>query len=271
MLQNTAVKLKSIIWFWIHNHRRNVIVSRFARLCKNLHRASEHPGHDIEVNGEKDILTRSINLKAPMIFDVGANVGEWSACAKTVFPESTVHAFELNPVTASKLAERFFSTERVFVHSFGLSDASGEVNFFAYSGEASVLSGMRAPLFSHVPHTVEVSTVRTGDQFCRDNNIALVNFLKIDAEGADLDVLHGFANMLTKQAIDLIQFEHQGGRYLRDFYDFLLPKGYIIGKLYANYVDFREHEAEMEDLLGPNYIAIPGTRTKEIAFLTGGW
>jgi len=39
--------------------------------------------------------------------------------------------------------------------------------------------------------------------------------------------------------------------------DSLKPMGYTIGKLYANYIDFREYEQPMEDFLGPNYIAVP--------------
>ena len=265
------MNLKSRIWFAIHTHRRNRLVARLARLCKNVHRASEHPGYDVQSNGERAVLAHSVATGKPMLFDVGANIGDWTDMALGVYPQATIHSFELNPKVATPLARRFAGRGEIHVHPFGLAAAEAEVEFFAYSGEASVLSGLRAPLHSHVPHTREVATVRTGNEVCREAGVSAIDYLKVDAEGADLEVLKGFDNLLVKQKIAVIQFEHEGGRYLRDFYDYLKPKGYAIGKLYANYVDFQEHRASMEHFLGPNYIAIPNTQKDLMEKLRGGW
>lgn len=227
--------------------------------------------YDVNTNGERDVLRQSTKGEAPMLFDVGANVGEWSAMAGRIFAKATIHAFELNPKTAKLLAERFSKVSTVHVHPFGLSASSGEVNFFAYAGDSSVLSSLRNPLHSHVPHQVEQATVRKGDDFCRELDIRHVDFLKVDAEGADYEVLAGFSEMLENQNVSVVQFEHQGGRYLWDFYNLLCPKGYSLGKLYSNYVDFCEHSAELEHFLGPNYIAVPSKQKELIQALQRGW
>lgn len=265
------MRLKETIWFFIHHHRRNRVVARLARLCKNLHRASEHPGYDVERNGESAVLSQVVEASAPVLFDVGANVGDWTAMARRCRPGAQVHAFELNPATATRLAGRFAGQAGIDVHPFGLAATAGEVNFFAYDGDASVLSGLRVPLHSHVPHRLARARVRTGDEVCRELKLERIDFLKVDAEGADHEVLTGFNEMLSARRVQAIQFEHEAGRYLRDFYDLLKPKGYVIGKLYANYVDFREHDAEMEHFLGPNYVALPATRTELIRRLQSGW
>ncbi len=263
--------LKSRVWFFIHNHRRNQVVARFARLCKNIHRASEHPGYDVETNGEKAVLARAVSSKSPVLFDVGANLGDWSAMAKGVFPAATVHAFELNSVTAVSLTKRFSEDPSIEVHGFGLANSSGTMKFYSYSGEASVLSGLRVPFHSHVPHEIKETNVRTGDGVCEELGVAKIDFLKVDAEGANFEVLLGFRRMLAAHQISVIQFEHEAGRYLRDFYDLLAPMGYSIGKMYSNYVDFREHTAELEHFLGPNYIAVPSRQTEVITSLKAGW
>ena len=265
------MNVKSSIWSWIHRHRRNRLVARVARLCKNIHRASDHPGYEVTGNGERDVLARSVRGAAPVLFDVGANVGDWTEMARGVFPAAAIHAFELNPTTAARLAQRFANVSGVRVQPFGLAAAAGEVNFFAYEGEASVLSGLRVPLHSHVPHEIKRATVRTGDEFCREWSVTQIDFLKVDAEGADYEVLAGFSGLLAAQKIAVLQFEHEGGRYLRDFYDLLEPKGYALGKLYANHVDFRSHTADLEHFLGPNYIAIPSARKDLIQSLQRGW
>ena len=263
--------IKSRVWFFIHDHRRNRLVARVARLCKNIHRASEHPGYDVETNGEKAVLSRAVSGEAPILFDVGANLGDWTATAKNVFPKATVHSFELNPITAESLASRFAGDASVHVHKFGVAATRGQMNFYAYPGEASVLSGLRVPYHSHVKYEIKQATVRTGKDICEELNISRVDFLKIDAEGADFEVLLGFKEMLAERRIAAIQFEHEAGRYLRDFYDLLTPVGYVIGKLYSNYVDFREHSGELEHFLGPNYIALPRERKELLASLRRGW
>jgi FkbM family methyltransferase len=263
--------IKSAVWFWIHRHRRNRVVARFARLCKNIHRASEHPGYDVNTDGERDLLRHAVSSPAPVLFDVGANVGDWSTMAREVIPSASIHAFELSPRTADLLTQRMEHVPGIRVHAFGLADKSGERNFFSYSGDSNVLSGLRAPIHSHVPHQIEKATVRTGDEVCRALGVTRIDFLKVDAEGGDYEVLAGFSSLLAEQKISVIQFEHEGGRYLRDFYEFLEPKGYAVGKLYSNYVDFRNHSSDLEHVLGPNYVAVPAAQSELIEMLRKGW
>jgi len=266
------MNFRSRVWFAIHNSRRNKFISRFARLCKNLHRASEHAGYDVNLNGERAVLAHSCaELKAPLLWDVGANVGDWSYMASKVLPQARIHAFELNPTLIKTLSQRFCDSRRVAIHPYGLSSRSGTAQFYAYEGEASVLSGLRIPLHNHVPHEIRETTVRTGDEACKLLDIKHIHFLKIDAEGHDYEVLQGFSKMLASQSISVIQFEHEGGRYLKDFYDCFSGWGYSLGKLYANYVEFRDHHFEMEHCLGPNYIAVIRDEKHLIHSLTSGW
>ncbi len=48
---------------------------------------------------------------------------------------------------------------------------------------------------------------RTLDRLCEEREVAHVDLLKIDVEGAELDVLRGGAGLLARQAIGLIIFE----------------------------------------------------------------
>ena len=55
-------------------------------------------------------------------------------------------------------------------------------------------------------HTLEVELVR-GDEFCAENHVNHIDFLKVDAEGYDMQVLLGFAVMLSAGKIDFVQVE----------------------------------------------------------------
>jgi len=72
--------------------------------------------------------------------------------------------------------------------------------------------------------------------------------------------LTGFGDMLARNDISLVQFEY--GRVnivnhflLRDFYAFFRERGYVVGKIFPNYVEFRDYDLMDEDFLGPNYLA----------------
>jgi hypothetical protein len=88
-----------------------------------------------------------------------------------------------------------------------------------------------------------------------------VDYLKIDVEGHEPDVLAGCEKLLREGRIRAIQFEY--GRVnietrflLLDFYDLLCGYDMVIGKIYPFSVDFREYAYVHEDFLGPNYLAV---------------
>ena len=114
--------------------------------------------------------------------------------------------------------------------------------------------------------------VRSGDEYLREQAIERIDFLKLDVEGAERLVLQGFAQTLEAGRIDVIQFEY--GKVailthflLKDFYDVLEGKGYAVGKLFPDHVDFRAYKLEDEDFLGPNYVAVRRERADIIAAL----
>src|SRR3990170_1501252 len=55
--------------------------------------------------------------------------------------------------------------------------------------------------------TTESVDIVTLDEFCHTKRIDQINYLKIDTEGGDLEVLKGAVNMLTEQRIDLVEVE----------------------------------------------------------------
>lgn len=63
-------------------------------------------------------------------------------------------------------------------------------------------STFRVSSDGYVP--VEIGTL---DEFCQAQGIEHVNFLKVDTEGFDLEVLMGAVGLLGRNAIDVIQVE----------------------------------------------------------------
>jgi hypothetical protein len=95
--------------------------------------------------------------------------------------------------------------------------------------------------------------------------IAAIDFLKIDVEGAEARVLNGFSRRLASQDVHCVQFEYgafsvQTKVLLGDYYA-MLADSYWIGKIYPNYVEFKEYDWTMEDFRFSNYCCVSRLRS----------
>jgi hypothetical protein len=85
--------------------------------------------------------------------------------------------------------------------------------------------------------TEEVAIERL-DEFCGRNSIREIGFLKVDTEGYDLEVLKGATALFNQGRIGIVQLEAgmnpQNDLHvpLRDFMDFLEPRGYSLLGIY---------------------------------------
>jgi|tagenome__1003787_1003787.scaffolds.fasta_scaffold20844716_2 FkbM family methyltransferase len=225
------------------------------------------------LNGEHRVLTIVGAEPANTVFDVGANVGEWTASALASFPDAQIHAFELVPDTAERLARRFRADPRVVVNACGLDADAAEIEV-TYYPSFSEGSGVND---AHPGFDAETRAARVvaGDEYCRERGIESIDFLKIDVEGGEQRVLAGFDGMLGTRAIKAIQFEYGltnivSRVFLADLYDRLGEHGYAIGKIFPKRVDFTPYDGRLhEDFRGPNFIAVAAGHESLVAQLAG--
>jgi len=265
---------------FIAAHRHTVPVRSLALCCSQFLDAYHNVNYDGSVNGELFVLQALGDVDAECVFDVGANVGSWTRLACSAFPNATIHCFEIDEDTCHTLADDVRHLKRVVVNGCGLSDAAGEAWFKSYPGAPALTSMFDYP--HPVPSVNKHGLVTTGDCYVESNGIGRINFLKIDVEGAERRVLNGFERTISHRLIDAIQFEYGRAsilarQFLRDLYEFLTERGYAIGKILPNYVDFRPYALSDEDFRGLNYLAVLKSRSDAIVRLTrqrstpGGW
>lgn len=137
-----------------------------------------------------------------VIFDVGANIGQSAREFREAFPDSTIHAFEPIQLTYAQLADYASQDARTHAHRVALSRTNGDLHMIS----RGVSTGNRV---TRNASAQDVETVRavTGDTFCGEHNIGTIDFLKIDAEGHDLDVVLGFRDMLLGGKVKFVQVE----------------------------------------------------------------
>ena len=160
------------------------------------------------------------------VFDVGANIGMFSAVAARLAPQGVVYAFEATPKTFQYLTEnvRLNKIENIYPVYGAVCNQSGFVSFFehAQSHEQNYIATKETG-------TNTVPAVRLG-AFADMVQVSKIDFLKIDVEGAELSVLESMGDMLKNTAV--IYFEYTNSeRYQyqpEDIFAFLKTYGFSI-------------------------------------------
>lgn len=253
------MKLKARVFNWIARHQRDPYLRVLSKMNSFLGDALANKNNNHLQNGEWEIQKRLSRLEIKTIFDVGANKGEWSDRISKIIPQAAIFSFEPVPSTFKKLEDNLSNFPQVKLFDFGLSDTEGQTSFFQFSAN-SLFSSKFDRIDFQDKIQVNVS-LTTGDKFCQESKISSIDLMKIDVEGLEIAVLKGFENMLQKKKIRLIQFEYgpmniESKAFLKDFYDFLGEKGYKIGKLFPNGVEFKSYHYGMDDFKWANYVAI---------------
>jgi FkbM family methyltransferase len=230
-------------------------------------------GGAIESSGELHVLSHVIKdalgtIDSPVVFDVGANIGEYSLQVRRHVPRAMIYAFEPAKKTYQQLVQRLDQTESIKLYNFGFSDSEKTAELYSYSvegQEASPLSSIdpRRPtqVLNVQAQSSESIQVVTIDRFCEREGIDQIHFLKLDVEGHELAVLHGAERMLDGGRISIIQFEFGPANiYSRTyFYDFwqLLSSAYDVYRIIpSGIVPIQYYGEHLEIFLTTNYLAI---------------
>jgi FkbM family methyltransferase len=200
----------------------------------------------------------------PLVFDVGANLGQTVGKLRKVLPEATIHSFEPGPGTFAQLQKNCRDLPGVTLWNMGLGSQPGELKFYENSqSELSSFLPLGPEGWGEVQREVTVS-VDTIDHFCQQHSIDFIDILKTDTQGFDLEVLKGAEQMLSGGRIGLVYTEisiaeiYQNGACLDELYGWMRGHGYRLVTFYR--MAFRGGLASSTDALfaHPGYLKSPG-------------
>ena len=149
-----------------------------------------------------DVVSSGILGTAPLIVDVGANVGQFANAAKLFFPEARVVSFEPDPGTYADLQVNTQGLKDVDLHNIGLGDREGVHTFYRH--ELSVMSSFSAQADGAARHrgSTELPIRRLDTVLDPDDRPDL---LKIDVEGFERQVLQGAWETVARSRYVLIE------------------------------------------------------------------
>lgn len=198
---------------------------------------------------ERSLAALQANGFSPrVVIDIGAYKGEWTVFCKDLWPESSVLMLEGNPQRAAALQDMSKRWGGVSAeHALLGPAAQSAVPFYEQESASSVLpeAAKKNQPFTTLP-------MRTLDEVTAGTIFSKPDFLKLDVQGYELDILKG--GRLTLQGAEVVLTEvnfiaiYQGAPLLRDVIEFFEGEGlraYDIATLYRRPLDGALWQADL--------------------------
>ena len=193
--------------------------------------------------------------KNMVVFDIGVNRGLYIDLVKDKI-NTIVHGFEPIEHLFKTLEEKYSSYENVILNQIPLSDSVKDTYFFEILDE--IMDGcsslIERPVFSQrqLDYTKNSVTTTSVDIYCDNNNVEYIDLMKIDVEGAEVQVLKGCEKMFKENRIGVIQFEcgdtiKDAGNSLNELSNFISQFGYYIHQFDGGIIN-KLNDSQIESL-----------------------
>jgi FkbM family methyltransferase len=183
-------------------------------------------------------MRRITGTEQPVVFDVGANVGQSIRRFRTYFEAPVIHAFEPSSETFARLSENVTDVPDLRLNNLALGPTVGTAEFIENTSPVmSSLLEFGPDCWGEVKRRTTV-TVSTLDAYCAEHDVARIDILKVDTQGFELEVLRGGEALFGGSRIGLIYMEiifshlYEGVPALDEVYRFLLDRGFVLVSFY---------------------------------------
>lgn len=193
--------------------------------------------YDQSSNLDNVINKAKIENKDLIIFDVGCNAGSFiNFVMSKNLNIKNLYAFEPNSYLVNDfLINHYKNYENIKIVEAGLGELEEVLEFYIPGRSPALGSLIDRQVFHREDVQKEMVSVKvnvkTIDLFCEENNIDKIDYIKIDTEGFEFNVLKGANRMLSEGKIMGGQFEwgiEEGGNSLSDIINYLNNHGYIV-------------------------------------------
>ena len=144
-----------------------------------------------------------------IFFDVGSNLGTYTNFFMKSAKEFNleIHSFEPNTNLINQQKNSFKNKKKIIFNNFALGEIEGTSDL--HITKISSQSSFDTKYIENKSDIKKIETVsvKTLDRYCEKNKIDYINFLKIDCEGFDLNVLKGATRLLSNNKIKFIKIE----------------------------------------------------------------
>ena len=205
-------------------------------------------------------------MTSPLImFDVGANNGSSSISFAKQNANAIVYAFEPTPVLINTIKHATSEMKNYILTEAAVSDYNGRA-MFNISGNGDWGCSSLLPLSENaktewngrtdmfVTEVVEIDVIRL-DTFIQEHNIPCINYLHVDTQGSDLNVLRGMGEYIhiikegVLEAAAKPDILYVGQNSMESSIEFLQNNSFQITKIEANDMSINEVNIYFKSIL----------------------
>lgn len=209
------------------------------------------------------------------VVDVGAHHGIYTLLAsKCIGAKDCVIAIEPSPRECARLQRhlRINRASNVKLAACAAGEDPGEADLYVVDGLNDWCNSLRPPATPEPVKTVRVQ-VRRLDDILSELDIAKVDFIKLDAEGAELSVLYGALKLLNSKNRPAMLVEVQDVRTRRWDYAAREILQFLVRMDYQWFVTAAKGEllpiSCEQETYDTNLVALPAERSEEFLHLLG--
>lgn len=167
------------------------------------------------------------------LIDVGTNKGQFSIAARGIFPSIVIHGFEPLPAAAEQFEKIFSGDQNVHLHRYAIGQDRRNVAFYIADRDdsSSILkpgSGQQKAFGISLSRKIEVELAPLDDLISLESLPSPI-MMKIDVQGAELEVLRGCKNlsMIKDIYVELSFVElYEGQALFEEVRSYLESKGF---------------------------------------------
>lgn len=200
-------------------------------------RIQRKPKYSILNDNPLNAARNKITHACPIFFDIGMNHGQTIDKILKFYPNAQIHGFEPNKTCIDNLTKKYGEYENIIVNPIGLGLRKESMNFHEYSWDSLSSFLKRTYGKSQIIRSYETE-IDTLDNYCQNNEIEFIDFLKTDTEGFELNVLKGGEKMISTHKVHFILIElffnqnYHGQSQVGDILNFLFSHNYSLVKFY---------------------------------------
>ena len=181
-----------------------------------------------------------------------------------IYPQTICHLFEPSKKNNTFLKEIFPNRENIFVHPYSLSNTNSIGKL--YGDQSGSQFGSLTKRFFGKQFNIdfdfleEVIVKRFDEYWLQENLPEKIDFMKIDVEGYEMNVLKGVGELIEN--ISLIQFEFGGSQidtrnFFRDFWLYFEEKKFKLFRITENGIEpINFYSEKLEFFYYSNYLAL---------------
>jgi len=169
-----------------------------------------------------NLISRGLQIN--VVYDIGAHKGRWTKQHASLLPNANFFLFEANKEHAEKLKSR---GHRTFI---GVLSSDGEpAKFYKKAGTGDSLYRENTQTYSE--DSFEVVTTKTLHQVVTSEKLPKPDFVKLDVQGAEIDILKGAGDLLDGCSLLLAECPivpyNLGAPELNEYLTYFKSKGFL--------------------------------------------